>query len=205
MVGVPAKRFLALTAGLGLALASVGAVSAGAPAGAERPSIYMPPRGATHNARPVKSKQLTYHGGVGGSRRCDRPAQGLPRPLGLPVDATIRPARRASSELPSGVGGSSWHNCVTQYCQGVAVRHHVLQRCRARPPEPDRESRRRTWHGQRSRRAVPPDPVAARRRGGQGRRSTSATRPRLSNAHVQYVIATAHGNNSSGFGTQYCA
>ncbi|MEA2675252.1 MAG: hypothetical protein QOI92_2444, partial [Chloroflexota bacterium] len=37
MVGVPAKRFLALTAGLGLALATVGAVSAGAPARAERP------------------------------------------------------------------------------------------------------------------------------------------------------------------------
>ncbi len=26
-----------------------------------------------------------------------------------------------------------------------------------------------------------------------------------SNASVQYVIATAHGNNASGFGTQYCA
>jgi hypothetical protein len=26
-----------------------------------------------------------------------------------------------------------------------------------------------------------------------------------SNASAQYVIATAHGNNSSGFGSQYCA
>jgi serine protease len=26
-----------------------------------------------------------------------------------------------------------------------------------------------------------------------------------SNASVQYVIATSHGHNSSGFGTQYCA
>src|SRR5206468_3570600 len=59
MVGVPAKRFLALGAGLALAIASVGAAAAGAPARAERPTIYMPPRGNAHNARPVKSKNLT--------------------------------------------------------------------------------------------------------------------------------------------------
>jgi len=58
MVGVPTKRFLA--SGIGLSLRS----SASEPhrlgtAGAGRPSIYMPPRGAAHNARPVKSKSTS--------------------------------------------------------------------------------------------------------------------------------------------------
>ena len=56
----------------------------------------------------------------GRDRRGDR-AEGLPRALGFAVEQQ-RPVRRgaAPASFFSDVGGSSWLNSVTQYCQGVA-------------------------------------------------------------------------------------
>ncbi|HSR09457.1 MAG TPA: hypothetical protein VLM42_20150 [Bryobacteraceae bacterium] len=102
----------------------------------------------------------------------------------------------------SGVGGSSWLNSVTQYCQGVPsgtvfcttgtlagnqmyMRAGVLADNGSAAPS----------HPTQSQLAA----EAVRVAGLLG--NTSAA----SNASVQYVIATAHGNSSSGFGTQYCA
>lgn len=103
----------------------------------------------------------------------------------------------------NGVGGSSWLNSVTQYCQGVATNTfycngagtpagnqtgilvNVWRDNAAKAPSRPRQSQ------------LASEAVRAASHFG----NTTAS----SNASTQYVIATAHGNNSSGFGTQYCA
>ena len=130
-------------------------------------------------------------------RRRDR-AEGLPRALGLAVERQ-RPVRRgvaSSQSFFTDVGGSSWLNSVTQYCQGVAsgtvfcngagtaagTRGGIYARHVAATTQ---RRRRRT----RPSRSWPPRPSR--------RRHTSATRLGL-NSTTQYVIATAHGQQRFG-------
>jgi serine protease len=205
MVGVPAKRFLALTAGLGLALASVGAVSAGAPAHAERPSIYMPPRGNAHGGRPSKSKELTYHGGVGGSGVVTGPSPKVYLVLWGSQWNSNDPSGEAGTlqSFLSGVGGSSWNNSVTQYCQGVASGTTF---CNGAGAPASNASGVFGGTFVDSAAAAPSRPSQSQLaseaiKAAQHFGNTSAS----ANTHVQYMIATATGNSSSGFGTQYCA
>jgi serine protease len=99
-------------------------------------------------------------------------------------------------------GGSSWLNTVTQYCQGVAS---GSTSCSGGTPVGNQTGMLAgTWsdngtaapkHPSQS--ALASEAVKAAAHFG----NTSAT----SNASVQYVIATAHGYNTPGFGTSYCA
>ena len=102
-----------------------------------------------------------------------------------------------------GVGGSSWANSVTQYCEGVPsgmVFCNGAGQAAGNPsgifagvwadnvstaPSKPRQSQ------------IATEAVRAAQHFG----NTTAA----SNASVQYVIATSHGHNSGGFGTQYCA
>ena len=203
-MGVPAKRFLALSVGLGLAIASVGSAAAGAPARAERPTIYMPPRGNAHNARPTKSKNLTYHGGVGG--------------VGVETGADkvylVLWGSQWTSNDPSGesallqsffgkVGGSSWNNSVTQYCEGVANGTVTCGSSGTHATNPTGVLGG-VWAD--SGAAAPAHPsqsqLAAEAVNAAAHFGNTTA---ASNTTVQYVIATATGNSASGFGTQYCA
>lgn len=204
MVGVPAKRFLALTVGLGLAIASVGAASAGAPAGAGRPSIYMPPRGAAHNARPTKSKNLTYHGGVGGSG-VETGTDKVYLVFWGSQWTGHDPSGEASilQSFFGGVGGSSWNNSVTQYCQGVSKGTVTCGSNGVHATNPNGVYAA-SWSD---------NAAAAPSRPSQSQLAAEAVKAAAhfgnttaaSNTTVQYVIATATGNSASGFGTQYCA
>ena len=99
------------------------------------------------------------------------------------------------------VGGSSWLNSVTQYCQGVATGTVVCSGGQA-AGNPNT-----LYAGVWSDNSLAPskptqsqlaaEAVSAAQHFG----NTSSSQ----NANAQYVIATAHGNSSSGFGTQYCA
>jgi serine protease len=104
----------------------------------------------------------------------------------------------------NGVGGSSWNNSVTQYCQGVASGTVFCNGAGTAATNPNGSLLGGVWYDNAS--AAPSRPsqsqlaaeaVAAAAHFG----NTTAS----SNTHVQYVINTASGNNSSGFGTQYCA
>ncbi len=101
------------------------------------------------------------------------------------------------------VGGSSWLNSVTQYCQGVASGTYY---CNGGGTAAGNQAGMliAVWFDNAS--AAPNHPrqsqfasEAVRAAGHFG--NTSAA----SNASAQYVIATANGYNASGFGTQYCA
>jgi len=103
----------------------------------------------------------------------------------------------------SGVGGSSWLNTVTQYCQGVASGTYF---CNGAGQAAGNQTGMFAGYWYDNGTSAPSHPrqsqlasEAVRAAGHFG--NTSAG----SNASVQYVIATAHGYSSRGFGTQYCA
>lgn len=103
----------------------------------------------------------------------------------------------------NGVGGSSWNNSVSQYCEGVSSGTIFCNGAGTAATNPQGVLAG-VWYDNAS--AAPSRPSqsnlaneainAAAHFG-----NTTAT----SNTTVQYVINTATGNNASGFGTQYCA
>jgi serine protease len=102
----------------------------------------------------------------------------------------------------TGVGGSSWLNSVTQYCQAVASgTYYCTGGTRAGNPSGILVG---VWHDNTSSAASRPrqSQLAAEAvRAAAHFGNTTAS----SNQSAQYVIATAHGYNASGFGSQYCA
>jgi hypothetical protein len=105
------------------------------------------------------------------------------------------------------VGGSPWNNSVTQYCQGVASGTFF---CNGAGTAAGNVSGMLAgvWYDNASSAPTHPkqsqlaaEAVRAASASIAGFNNTTAA----SNASVQYVIATAHGNNSSGFGSRYCA
>jgi serine protease len=155
-------------------------------------------------ARPRRTNNLSYQGGVGG--------------IGVETAPKIYLVLWGTqwSSDPSGesgilqnffghAGGSSWLNSVTQYCQGVASGTIT---CPAGSQFAGNPGGGAIYGGIYSdtANAAPAHPTqsqlaaeAVRAAGHFGNTSSTA------NKTVQYVIATAHNNNASGFGTQYCA
>lgn len=105
----------------------------------------------------------------------------------------------------SGVGGSPWVNTVTQYCQGVASGTYFCNGAgTAAGSAIAFNSSTQVWYDNAAMAPARPkqselaaEAVKAAAHFGN---ATAA-----SNANVQYVIATASGNNATGFGSQYCA
>ena len=101
------------------------------------------------------------------------------------------------------IGGSSWLNSVTQYCQGVSSGTYF---CSGSGTAAGNKAGMFAGYWFDNTSAAPTRPKqsdlanealnAASHFGNLGAGS---------NASVQYVIATATGNNATGFGTQYCA
>jgi hypothetical protein len=149
------------------------------------------------------SNNLSYHGGVGG--------------IGVETAPKIYlvlwgsqwnnndPSGEAGilENFYTGVGGSSWMNSVTQYCQGVASGTITCGTSGQHAGNPsgiyvgvwaDNAAAAPT-HPTQSQLAA--EAVSAAAHFG----NTTAA----SNQTVQYVIATSHGNNMTGFATQWCA
>jgi len=103
----------------------------------------------------------------------------------------------------SGVGGSSWLNTVTQYCEGVPT-NTVFCNGMGTPAGNQSGIYAGVWADNAT--TAPSKPkqsqfAAEAVRAAAHFGNTSSA----SNTKAQYVIATAHGHNSSGFGTSYCA
>ncbi|HEV2324476.1 MAG TPA: hypothetical protein VGS10_11055 [Terracidiphilus sp.] len=161
---------------------------------------------AAHGSRPGGggSKNLYYHGGIGG--------------IGVETKPTIYlvlwgsqwngsdPSGEESILVSffSGVGDSSWSNTVTQYCQGNIPSGTYFCNGAGTPAGNPTGIFAAAWYD---------NATAAPSRPSQSQLAAEAVRAAgffgnvtaASNASVQYVIATAHGYNASGFGTQYCA
>ena len=146
--------------------------------------------------------KLSYHGGIGGIGVETTPkiylvlwgSQWSSDPSG---EATIL------TNFYTGVGGSTWMNSVTQYCQGVASGSVTCGTSGVHAGNPA-AILAGIWKDNAS--TAPAHPTqsqiaAEALKAASHFGNTTST----SNASVQYVIATPHGYNSSGFGTQYCA
>jgi hypothetical protein len=148
------------------------------------------------------SVNLSYHGGVGGIGVEAAPKVYL---VFWGSQWSNDPSNEASilGNFLSGVGGSSWLNSVTQYCQGVATGTIF---CNGAGTAAGNQSGilQGVWYDNGSQ---------APSRAGQSQLAAEAVNAAQhfgntaagSNASTQYVIATAHGDNPSGFGRQYCA
>jgi serine protease len=187
---------------IGAALAAPVAASA-QPGPAPRTSYMAPVRShsANHNARPTKSANLSYHGGVGGIGVETSPKVYL---VLWGPGWSSDPSGEASilESFLGDVGGSSWLRSVTQYCQGVATGTVTCPSGSAFAGDPAG-----LYQG------VWPDASSAPTHPSQSDLANEAIRAAAhfgntgagSNDTTQYVVATAHGNNASGFGTSYCA
>jgi hypothetical protein len=102
-----------------------------------------------------------------------------------------------------GVGGSSWLNSVTQYCQGVASGTYTCGSSGQHAGNPS-GILASYWYDNAS--AAPKSPSQSNLAGEAVRAAAHFGNTTVgSNASTQYVIATATGNNSGGFGGHYCA
>ncbi len=188
-----------------VALSAAGARSASPHARASR-SMMRPlgfkPVQQARPARRVRTNNLSYNGGVGG--------------VGVETAPKVYLVLWGSqwSSDPSGestilqnffnhVGASPWLNSVTQYCQGVARGTITCGSSGQHAGNPNAiyggiyQDGGATAPAHPSQSQLAAEAVKAAGYFG----NTSST----TNRTVQYVVATAHGNSASGFGTQYCA
>jgi hypothetical protein len=161
-------------------------------------------KGSNPSARPRRTNNLAYRGGIGGIGVETAPKVYL---VLWGSQWTGNDPSGESSLLQSfftNVGGSPWVRSVTQYCQGVASGTTTCPASSAFAGGGVTFDLSQVWSDAGS--AAPSHPTqsqlaaeainAANHFG-----NTTAA----GNRTVQYVIATAKGNSASGFGTQYCA
>jgi hypothetical protein len=202
-------KWFAVVASFVLLLLPLSAEAQGGPAGdAADPGMEV-----LHGAHIMRVKgaqaagttsNLSYHGGTGG--------------FGVETGADkiylIYWGSQWSNNDPSGevaiqqaffqgVGGSSWNNSVTQYCQGVATGTTFCGSTGVHATNPNgvlggvwADNASNAPRSPRQSQLAAEAAKAAAHFGNTGAGSNNT---------VQYVINTATGNNSRGFGTQYCA
>ena len=104
----------------------------------------------------------------------------------------------------NGVGGSSWLNSVTQYCQGVASGTIF---CGTQGTKAGNQPGILAdfWYDNSSFAPSRPSQSQLAAEAVNAANHFALANPNINNSTTQYIIATAHGNNASGFGTQYCA
>jgi hypothetical protein len=201
------SRALAIGFGLLLVAASAGgAAAANGDAGRAAASpasngiAYMRPRGAGGPFR-KKASNLSYHGGTGGIGVETAPKVYLV--LWGSQWNSNDPSGEAAllQSFYNGVGNSPWNNSVTQYCQGVAS-GTVFCNGAGKPAGNPSAMFGGSWQDNLS--AAPSKPTQSQL-ASEAVNAAAHFGNTTSNVTVQYVIATATGNSSSGFGTQYCA
>jgi serine protease len=173
-------------------------------------SIHMmKPKDACHHNCGGGGNNLTYHGGttVNGTN------VGVETSTGNEVYLVYWGSQWNNND-PSGeatiqqnffnsVGGSSWNNSVTQYCEGVpsGTVHCNGAGTAASNPKGILAG---VWFDNAA--AAPSRPTQSQLAAEAVAAATHfGNTTAVSNTHTQYVINTATGNSSSGFGTQYCA
>jgi serine protease len=161
-------------------------------------------KGACHRHCGGGGNNLTYHGGVGGVGVETGPDKVYLVYWGSQWNNND-PSGEASVQQSffNGVGGSSWNNSVTQYCENVASGTVTCNGAGIAAVNPTGVLAG-VWNDNAS--AAPSSPSqsqlaaeAVNAAAHFGNTSANA------NTQAQYVINTATGNNASGFGTQYCA
>ena len=196
---------LAIAGALATAWSAAAAASAGRQA-LKQPTVMRPlgfrPVQHARRPRPPRSNNLAYQGGIGGIGVETAPKVYLVL-WGSQWSSDPSGESAALQNFFNHVGASSWLNSVTQYCQGVSPGTITCGSLGQHAGNPSA-----IYGGvfQDSGSAAPSSPTQSQlaaeaiKAAGHFNNTTPS-----SNASVQYVIATSHGNNASGFGTSYCA
>jgi hypothetical protein len=193
----------------------LGALALAAPVGAESapglihymPTLHGPQINDAGNQGSSTISNLTYHGGTSDGSAGTIGVETAPRVYLVFWGSQWNnndPSGEAAilQNFFSNVGGSTWNNIVTQYCQGVPSGTTF---CSGGTPVGNLSGMLAgSWYD---------NAVAAPHHPTQGQLASEAVSAAAhfanasatSNASVQYVIATATGNSSSGFGSRYCA
>jgi hypothetical protein len=179
----------------------------------QRPAIVHPTVEAMRQARRAglaraASRNLSYHGGTSDGAAGRVGVETAPKVYVVFWGSQWNnhdPSGEAAivQNFLKGVGGSSWLDSVTQYCQGVASGTVFCNGAGTAAGNP-KGIFVAAWYD---------NTVAAPAHPGQSQFANEAVRAAAHfgntsasrNASTQYVIATASGNNSAGFGSQYCA
>ncbi len=206
------SKFLSSLAIAGAALASAALImastagtasaAAAAPAGVVHHIQYMGIK--TARTKPAGTNNLSYHGGVGG--------------VGVETGADkvylIYWGSQWNNNDPSGeaaiqqnffnhVGGSSWNNSVTQYCEGVESGTITCGSSGTHATNPSGVLAG-VWYDNSA--AAPTHPSQSQL-GSEAVKAAAhfGNKTSSSNTTVQYVVNTATKNSMRGFGTQWCA
>jgi len=195
------RRILLPAVGALLALGTPLSVTAGERS--DNPISYMRAH-AAKGGHGGGSTNLSYHGGVGGIG-VETGSGGVYLVYWGSQWNNNDPSGEAAIQQKffSGVGGSPWNNSVTQYCQGVPTGTTFCNGAGTAATNPAGVLKG-VWSDNAA--SAPSQPS-------QSQLAAEAVRAAAhfgntaagSNNSTQYVISTATGNNSSGFGTQYCA
>jgi hypothetical protein len=176
------------------------------------PAIVHPTVEAVRKARGTGSAstsgQLYYHGGVNDGSAGTVGVETAPKIYIVFWGSQWNnndPSGEASlvESFLNNVGGSAWLNTVTEYCQGVSS---ATSFCNGAGQAAGNQKGMLAgfWYDNSS---------TAPSRPRQSQIASEAVRAAAhfgntnaaSNAGVQYIVATAHGYNSQGFGIQWCA
>jgi hypothetical protein len=169
-------------------------------------AITMSVRGHA-NAKPCRhncgGNNLTYHGGVGVETGADKvyliywgSQWNNNDPSG---EATIQ------QNFFNHVGGSSWNNSVTQYCEGVATGTVTCGTSGTHATNPNGVLGGVWYDNASAAHSSPTQSQLAAEAVRAAAHFNNTTSTSTSNTTVQYVVNTATGNNMNGFGTQWCA
>ena len=157
------------------------------------------PHGSTHAATTVK--QLSYHGGLAGAGVETAPKIYLVFWGSQWINGDPNGEAALLEAFYNGVGGSAWTNSVTQYCQGVS-RGTTL--CAASGTGAGNPANLLAGYWYDNTGTAPAHPKQSQLAAEAARAAAHfGNATAASNLNVQYVVATAHGHSSSGFGTQY--
>ena len=185
------RRSVTLLFSLAAVFALIVGTSATASAHA-RGTTYMKVKSA-HGAKPHSSANLYYHGGaIQQSVRVVIVYWGTD----WQTNSTYSSAISYIDGFFNGVGGSSWANSTTQYCQNVANGTVQCGGAGAHPTNP--ASNAVVVYDST---AVPSSPTQSQ----IAARAAAAASTYGNDANTNYMVFTPSGHSQSGFGTQWCA
>ncbi len=153
--------------------------------------------------RAARTTNLTYHGGVGGSGVETGADRVYIVQWGWTADPSGEGARQQA--FFQGVGGSTWNNSVTQYCQGVASGTTICGTSGTHATNPAGVyTNANLWADNTN---PLPSSITQSALAAEAVRAAAnfGNTTQTANHAAQYIIDTPTGHSTAGFGTQFCA
>ena len=175
-------------------------VAATSTAGAHSGTTFMKTVKQAHGQKPHRTANLSYHGGaIEAAAKVYIVYWGPQWANGFSTGGySSAQAQTYVQDFFGAVGGSSWANSTTQYCQGVGTGTTQCGSAGTHPSNPSNELAG-TWNDTSS---VPSSPTQTQI---ANEAAALATHFGGVNVNADYMVFTPTGHSESGFGTNWCA